>query len=545
MKKSETQKPEPQRTARSHPNQTQTSDLTAAKQKAAKSGSASSPSANSLQNKKKAETETKKLSKKEKKSLEKRLRIDKNGINREILTFVYVFLFVFAAFIGYFAWFQTTQSETVVNNSYNKRVEAMVEKTVRGKILSSDGTVLAETVTESDGSEERYYPYGEKLAHVTGYVDEGKTAVESIANYYLLSSHQNVITKFINDLTGDKNKGDDVVTTIDLDLQLAAYEAMAGRKGAAVVLQASTGKILAMVSNPSYDPNIIEEQWADLIAETNKEANLVNRVTQGLYPPGSTFKLVTLLEFIRQYPDTWQDFTYDCQGVNAGEGYSMRCYGGTAHGHLTLQDALVTSCNGAFAAIGQMLDRDQWNTTCQSLLFGSKLSLALPNKASSFTLTSDMTTWAVAQTAIGQGQTQITPLLSAMITAAIANDGIMMQPYILDRVISGDKVVEQYEAVTLGTVMTTEETAIIRQMMRAVITDGTTASLQTDLYEAYGKTGTAEYITGSDSTHAWFTGFAGEGEDCIVVAVVLEGAGTGSQQAAPVAAAVFGEYFSR
>jgi len=481
----------------------------------------------------------------EEKSPLKRFKISKNGINREIMLFVYVFLFVFAAFIGYFSWFQTTQSEVVVNNSYNKRVEAMADRVTRGKILSNDGTVLAETILHETGKEKRYYPYGEALSHVTGFVDEGKTAIESVANYYLLRSHQNPVTKFFNDLLGEKNKGDDVVTTIDLDLQLTAYEAMAGRKGAAVVLQASTGKILAMISNPSYDPNIIVEQWADLIAETNKEANLVNRVTQGLYPPGSTFKLITLLEFIRQYPDTWQEFTYDCYGVNEGDGYSMRCFGGGAHGHLTLEEALVTSCNGAFAAIGQMLDREQFTSTCQALGFGQKLPLALPNKVSQFTLENDLTTWAVAQTAIGQGKTQITPMLSAMTTAAIANDGVMMQPYILDRVTAGDKVIENYDPTVLATVMTLEESTIIKEMMRSVITDGTSASLQTDLYEAYGKTGTAEYITGSDTTHAWFTGFAGEGDDCIVVSVILEGAGTGSQQAAPVAAAIFEEYFTK
>ena len=151
----------------------------------------------------------------------------------------------------------------------------------------------------------------------------------------------------------------------------------------------------------------------------------------------------------------------------------------------------------------------------------------------------------MAQTSIGQGKTQITPMLSAMITAAIANDGVMMQPYIMDRVIAGDKIIEQYDAVSLGGVMTAEDSAIIKRMMRSVITGGSAASLQSDLYEAYGKTGTAEYITGSDTTHAWFTGFAGEGDHCIVVSVVLEGAGTGSQQAAPVAAAVFEKYFTR
>lgn len=454
-------------------------------------------------------------------------------------------MFVFAAFVGYFAWFQVSQSETVANNTYNKRVEALVNRTLRGRILSSDGTVLAESVLEADGTQRRYYPYGEKLAHTTGYVGQGKTGIESVANFYLLSSHENAWTKFVNDILEQKNTGDDVRTTIDLDLQLAACEAMDGRKGALVVLQASTGKILAMVSNPAFDPNKIAEQWEDLTAEENHEANLLNRAAQGLYPPGSTFKLITLLEYIREYPDTWQDFTYDCRGVNKEDGYTIRCYDGTAHGHLTLEEALVESCNGAFAAIGQALDKEKFAETCQSLLFNQKLPLELANNAAGFSLDGGSNAWAVAQTAIGQGKTQITPLLSAMVTAAIANDGVMMQPYILDGIWFKDTRLMQFEPVVYGAVMSREEAQILRRMMRAVITQGSARSLRTELYEAAGKTGTAEYITGSDTTHAWFTGYAGEGEDCIAVSVILEGAGTGSAQAAPVAAAVFEEYFGR
>ncbi len=466
-------------------------------------------------------------------------------MNREILTFAYLFLFVFAAFVGYFVWFQVRESEAVVNNTYNKRVESLINRTVRGRILSSDGTVLAETLTEADGAERRYYPYGEKLAHTTGYVGQGKTGIESLANYYLLSSHESAWAQFVNDVIEEKNIGDDVRTTIDLDLQLAACEAMDGRKGALVALQASTGKILAMVSNPAFDPNIIAEQWADLTAEDNHEANLLNRATQGLYPPGSTFKLVTLLEYIREYPDTWQDFTYDCHGVNEEDGYKIRCYDSTAHGHLTLEEALIESCNGAFAAIGQLLDKEKFAATCDALLFNQKLPLEIAGNAASFTLPADSNAWATAQTAIGQGKTQMTPLLCTMITAAIANDGVMMQPYVLDSVWFGDKLLTQFEPVTYGTVMSSEEARILQKMMRAVIEEGSARSLRSKLYEAAGKTGTAEYVTGSDTTHAWFTGFAGEGEDCIAVSVILEGAGTGSAQAAPVAAAVFEEYFGR
>ena len=432
----------------------------------------------------------------------------------------------------------------MLGNPYNKRVNAMAERVQRGRILSQDGTILAETVLNVNGSEIRYFPYGEAFAHVTGYIDEGKTAVESLANYYLLQSHQNPITRFFNDLSGDKNKGDDVVTTVDWDLQMAAYEAMDGRKGAVVVLEASTGKILAMVSNPAYDPNRIVEQWEDLIAETNKEANLLNRATQGLYPPGSTFKLITLLEFMRQYPDTWLDFTYECQGINEEDGYTLRCYGGNAHGHVSVEEALVTSCNGAFAAMGQKLDLQQWIGTCHELLLDEKLPISLAGKSSRFGLTTDMTSWAVAQTAIGQGKTLITPMLSVMITAAIANDGVMMQPYIMDRVVSADRLVEQWDPVVYGTVMTQNESESLRQMMAAVIRDGSASSLRSETYTAYGKTGTAEYITDSDSTHAWFTGFAEGHKSAIAVSVILEGAGTGSQQAAPVAAAIFEEYFS-
>lgn len=454
-------------------------------------------------------------------------------------------MFVFAAFVGYFVWFQVRRSEEVVNNTYNKRVESLINHTVRGRILSSDGTVLAETLTGADGTEQRYYPYGEKLAHTTGYVGQGKTGIESLANFYLLSSHESAWSKFVNDILEEKNIGDDVRTTIDLDLQLAAYEAMDGRKGAAVVLQASTGKILAMVSNPAFDPNIIAEQWEDLTAESNHEANLLNRASQGLYPPGSTFKLVTLLEYIREYPDTWQDFTYDCHGVNKENGYTIRCYDSTAHGHLTLEEALIESCNGAFAEMGQKLDPQKFMDTCNALLMNQKLPLELANNAAKFTLEPGSNAWTIAQTAIGQGKTQMTPLLSAMITAAIANDGVMMQPYILDSVWFGDKLLEQFEPVVYGTVMSKEETEILTKMMRAVITEGSARSLRSDAYEAAGKTGTAEYITGSDTTHAWFTGFAGEGEDCLAVSVILEGAGTGSAQAAPVAAAIFEAYFGQ
>lgn len=467
---------------------------------------------------------------------------DKPG-NRQIRQVSMFFSLVLILFFAYFIWFQESESEAIINNPYNKRVEAMASRITRGKILTEDGTVIAQTITDEQGEEIRYYPYGNLLAFVTGYTDRGKTGVESIANYYLLTSHQNALAKLINDIRQRKDTGDSVVTTIDLDLQLAAEAAMDGRKGAVIVLQASTGKILAMVSNPCFDPNTIEQDWDSLISGDNKEANLLNRVSQGLYPPGSTFKLLTLLEFIREYPDTWQDFHYTCNGVNREDGYTIRCFGGGAHGEQDVETALVNSCNGAFAAIGQLLDPVQFTQTCTDLGLNTDMDLDVRARASSFSLDAGSNPWTIARTAIGQGQTQITPLLSAMITAAIANGGTMIKPYLVDRVVCGEKMIRAFAAEGSEMVMTAQETQTLREMMRSVITDGTAHSLQTDLYEASGKTGTAEYITGSDNTHAWFTGFAGTGDDCIAVSVILEGGGTGSSKAAPVAAAIFEQYF--
>lgn len=143
----------------------------------------------------------------------------------------------------------------------------------------------------------------------------GKTGIESLANFYLLSSHVNLVEKVINELRGEKNLGDNVVTTLDLDLQKTASDALGNNRGAVIAMEPDTGKILCMVSQPNFNANQVDEKWQELIAPDNTKAQLVNRATQGLYAPGSTFKILTALEYIRENPSTWQDFSFNCSGA--------------------------------------------------------------------------------------------------------------------------------------------------------------------------------------------------------------------------------------
>ena len=235
--------------------------------------------------------------------------------NRSILFVTYLMAGLFVCMMGYFGYFLQSRSENVINNSYNSRLDRFADRIVRGELLSSDGRVLARTEEGEDGQERRVYTYGSLFAHVIGYSDHGKTGLEALANFYLLSSHMNLAEQTINELSGVKNKGDHVITTLNIELQETAAAALGDRRGAVLAMEPDTGKILALVSNPGYDPNTLAQDWDRLISEENKEAQLLNRGTQGLYPPGSTFKILTMLEYVREHPADWQEFTFDCDGA--------------------------------------------------------------------------------------------------------------------------------------------------------------------------------------------------------------------------------------
>ena len=466
--------------------------------------------------------------------------------NKIILAATYLGAALFLGLAGYMGYFLQVQRETVINNSYNARLDSFANRVVRGRILAADGTVLAENRTDGEGNETRIYPFGTVFDHVVGYSSNGKTGIESLANFYLLTSHVNLAEQVVNELGGTKSQGDDVYTTLDPELQQAAWAALGDHRGAVIAMEPDTGKILAMVSKPGYDPNTLAQDWEVLNADEGGQSPLLNRAAQGLYPPGSTFKIVTALEYMREHPLDYKDYRFDCSGTYVNGDYTIRCYHGESHGSQDFVQAFANSCNGAFASLGLELNLASLKGTAEELLFNRELPLTgFPYKESSFVMEPGAGTWEILQTSMGQGKTEMTPLHNALLTAAIANGGTLMKPYLLDRVVSaGEEEVKKFMPEAWGSLMTAQEAANLTELMEAVVTVGTASALRTDAYQAAAKTGSAEFETGRE-THAWFTGFAPAQDPKLVVTVLVEEAGTGGRAAAPIARQLFDIYLTR
>ncbi len=459
-----------------------------------------------------------------------------------IFHIIYIFIGLFVLMMGYFVYFLTARSDEVINSTYNKRQEVLAQRITRGDIRSADGEVLARTIQDEEGNEIREYPYGDIYAHVVGRFSKGRTGVEEVENIRLLTSNINSIEVMYSDLMGEKSPGDNVVTTINSKLQQVAYDALGDNRGAVVVMQPSTGKILAMVSKPSYDPNEVDALWDELVSDEETESPLVNRATQGLYPPGSTFKIMTALEYIRENP-SYINYKYDCNGEIDYQGMTIHCYNNKVHGDLDLPRSFAKSCNTSFASIGMDLDFNSFHELCEAFLFNSKLPVTMASNPSSFTLKKgDSGIKEAMQTAIGQGNTLITPLHNAMLAATVANGGVMMKPYVVDHIENAEGgMVKKYTPQIIKKPMTPGEAYYLGKMMRLVVTDGTGSKLEDLKQEAAGKTGSADH--GEGKAHAWFIGYAPYENPEIVVSVIVESIGTGSDYAVPIANKILKAYF--
>lgn len=454
---------------------------------------------------------------------------------------------LFGAMIVYFLIYTNSNSKQLFENDYNKREEALLEKNTRGKIYASSGEVLAETVTGEDGSEVRSYPYANLFAHIIGYTYKGGSGVEQLEDYNLTHSDISLSEKAALDDAGEKYPADDVYTTLDLSLQQAASDALGENNGAVIVTEVSTGNILCMVSKPDFDPNNIEAIWENLGSDT-ESGTLVNRVTQGLYAPGSTFKIFDAIELMDEDMAKANNFTYNCVGYDntytLEDGQPIHCYHWTAHGEVDLKKAFAKSCNSAFVNIGNSLNRTSFAELLNNMLFGESLPYDLPTGVSSYDLTESTSTEDVTQLSIGQGSTLMTPMHLNMVTAAIANGGTIHKDQIIASIKTGTgTVISQTQPEDYRTVMSAEVAAKMREMMRDVVEEGTATKLSSRPYNPCGKTGSAEIVTGQSTSHAWFTGFAPEENPEIAITVIVEGAGSGGVSAVPVARSVMDEYF--
>lgn len=470
---------------------------------------------------------------------EKRLtdQTGKKQINGYIRGMVYMFIVLFMSLVLYLCYFTWKKAPELVNSPYNGRLSKLNDSCIRGPIASADGVILAQSELGENGKEKRVYPLDHTFSHVVGYTSVGETGLESWSSYYLLTSHESSWSKLYKELRDQKSMGDTMVTTLDSGLQKLVSDAMEGYEGACVVMDPTTGRILAMVSKPDFDPNTLEEDYTYLVSDSSN-SNLVNRATQGLYSPGSTFKMVTALALMEQNQD-WRDYSYYCQGSITVGDKTVRCSHGNQHGTVDVKKAFAKSCNSAFINIGLSLDGDEFRDTAEKLLFNRKIASRIPVAVSKFDLDSASSEWKVMQTSFGQGNTLITPLQNAMITSAIANRGVMMMPQLFLQVVSADgNVVENFEPEAAGSVMSADQAAALEEMMTEVVNTGTAEILQSGSYQAAAKTGSAQTDSAKE-TDAWLVAYAPAKDPQYVVSIVLEEAGAGSEAAGPIVKKIF------
>lgn len=466
----------------------------------------------------------------------------KSKSNVHMFVVLNMFIVLFFSLLIYFVFYIQVQSPDDINNSYNSRQENLAKRVVRGKIISDDGYVLAESIVNPDKSEVRNYPYAELFAHVVGFSTRGRTGIENMENITLLTSNADLSEKISKEIAGEKNIGDNVITSLDLDLQMAAYDTLGVYRGAIVAMDPDTGEIKAMVSNPTFNPNKIVSTWDELSAMTDKSP-LLNRATQGLYPPGSTFKIVTLLEYIKEAENP-EAFSFNCNGFYTYDDVTVNCYHGVRHGSVDLRHAFAKSCNSSFASIGKELKAGSFKKTADLLLFNSKLPIKLAYKESSFTYEKVDDSEEMLHTAIGQGKTLISPFHLSLITAGIANGGVVKKPLIVKRIENyRGAVIKEFNPSDYKRVMAEDEAAFLDDYMHSVVSEGTGSKLSGLAYTVAGKTGSAEYNSHKGESHSWFTGYSDMNGKRLVVTIIVEGAGSGSDYAVPMAKRVFDAYY--
>lgn len=476
--------------------------------------------------------------------LEREEKINKinEKLNRPVLGITYMFAFLIIGLMAYILHFMVVDKDQVIANAANSRLDKYAANVVRGDIVTSDGKVVA-----TNKGEERYYPYDDLFAHAVGYSKYTKAGIELVGNYYLSDSNANVVERFVNALREDKNEGDTVIATLDYDLQKTAYDALGGADGAVVVMEPDTGKILAMVSKPDFNPNDIDAVWKEANREGSESSILLNRASQGLYPPGSTFKVLTTLSYMRQNPIKYKKYSYNCNSEdNIFNGVSVHCYNRKQHGEQDLASALSNSCNQAYADIGIDLDVDKWRDTLEEFMFNKSLPYTDASATSRFYLDGDSNAGYIPQTAFGQGDTLISPLHNAMIIATIANGGLMMKPYMIDSIenYKGTRI-KKFSPSSYATLMTAKEVEVLTSYMRKVTEEGTAANYFADAaYEVAGKTGTAEYANG-EHDYSWFIGFASVENPEVVVSIVVEESDVNGVRATAVARQILDKYYEK
>lgn len=490
-------------------------------------------------------------------------------MNKQIRRVALGMLILFGALFVNFNVLGIVQADSLREDTRNARGLIREYAVQRGSIVVGERAEAEEVArsVETGGRlrHEREYPHGPRYAHVTGFYSfiYGRTEVERAFDDFLVGSAPEVFARNLADLlAGRERVGDIVQLTIDPAAQQAAEAAMEGRTGAVVAVDPSTGAILALHSAPSYDPNplaahdgdTVRSAWETLDADPDDP--LLNRAIRETYPPGSTFKLVTASAALESgvqpstfYPDP-VELELPLTTATIGNFGGGSCTDGD---EISLMDALRVSCNTTFAQIGLDLGGERLVSQAERFGINQEPPFQLPNVAASRFPREGLDEPATAQSAIGQRDVTVTPLQMAMVAGAIANDGQLLTPRLVAHVEdTTGRILRQYRPepwriAGSAQAISPETSRELRNMMVAVVEDGTGRAARIEGVEVAGKTGTAQTGEGRPPT-VWFTGFAPADDPRVAVAVVVADAdddGTGGRVAAPIArdvmAAVVGQ----
>lgn len=478
-------------------------------------------------------------------------------MNRPIRRVAIVALLLMFALLVNVNWVQAFQAHSLNARPDNSRSRTEAYARERGAVLVQGRAVARSVATTDTLKYLRRYPGGAEYAAATGYdsVVYGSNGIERSQNDYLSGQNDQLFVRRVVDLVqGQQPSGASVELTLQSKLQDAAWQAMQGKKGGVVALDPQTGAVLAMVSTPSYDPatlsthDLTATRKAKLALDADPDRPLASRASYQLYPPGSTFKLVTAAAALatgNYQPSTVVPApdTLTLPGVSqplrndAGESCAP-------DGRSTLSDALKISCNTAFAQLGLTLGNQALARTAQQFGFGSQILPSVQGSTSRFSTGADQP--GTAQAAIGQFNDRASVAQMASVAATIADGGVRHEPYLVQRILGPDlSTISAHDAGDGKRVMTTANASALSQMMVGVVQGGTGTAAQIDGVQVAGKTGTAQIGRADGGTIAWFVAFAPAQRPTVAVAVAIEDAGLaqntdlyGGRVAAPIARSV-------
>jgi peptidoglycan glycosyltransferase len=483
-------------------------------------------------------------------------------MNTPLRRIAVVVVAMFLTLMGAATWVQYVQAAQLNADPRNVRTLYREYDNFRGPIVVGGEPIASSTSVDDPFGFQRAYTNGPLYAQATGYysIVYGRTGLERASNDLLTGSADSLFLSRIQDLvTGRQPQGSSVELTLDPAVQTAAAEALGDQRGAVVALDPTTGAILAMVSSPSYDPNVLAGHDIKAVNEAYRLLNddpaepLVNRAIAGdTYPPGSTFKLIDSAAALEAGLTPASPLAAPDVLALPSSSATIGNFGGEscgAGGTVTLADALRISCNTAFAQLGMDLGDDALREQAERFGFDAPLSVPLRVTPSRFPADPDQPQTALA--AIGQQDVRATPLQMAMVSAAIANGGKQMAPFLVRTVRSPDlEVVDETSPSVLRTSVSPATAAALRDMMIGVVESGTGTAARIPGVQVAGKTGTAQ-TTDDAAPHAWFTAFAPADAPRVAVAVIVENGGnlgneaTGGRVAAPIARAVIEAVLAR